>query len=102
MSEQRYCMQSTSGMDVVLKSLISEVNNATNDYGCINVQVALLTSCGSLFQTFGISSSDSSVAQESTDSSQRSHESAPGQNVEGIIGASSKNYFQQFLSCGKE
>ena len=58
--------------------------------------------CFSLFQTFGISSSDSSVAQESTDSSQRSHESAPGQNVEGIIGASSKNYFQQFLSCGKE
>lgn len=53
-------------------------------------------------KTFGISSSDSSVAQESTDSSQRSHESAPGQNVEGIIGASSKNYFQQFLSCGKE
>lgn len=59
-------------------------------------------SYGSLFQTFGISSGDSSVAQQSTDTSQRSHESAPGQNVEGIIGASSKNYFQQFLSCGKE
>ncbi|XP_068676483.1 ran-binding protein 3-like [Montipora capricornis] len=53
-------------------------------------------------KTFGISSSDSSVAQQSTDTSQRSHESAPGQNLEGIIGASSKNYFEEFLSLGKE
>ena len=100
MSEQRHFMQSMCGVDVVFKSFISFISEVNN--GCINVQVPLLTSCGSLFQTFGISSSDSSVAQESTDSSQRSHESAPGQNVEGIIGASSKNYFQQFLSCGKE
>ena len=54
------------------------------------------------FQTLGISSSDSVAAEQSTDTSQRSHESAPGQNVEGIIGASSKNYFAQFLSSGKE
>ena len=53
-------------------------------------------------QTLGISSSDSSSAEHSTDASQRSHESAPGEKEEGIIGASSKNYFDLFLSRGKE
>ena len=67
-----------------------------------NVGLPSKSSPTNIFQTFGISSSDSSVAQQSTDTSQRSHESAPGQNLEGIIGASSKNYFEEFLSRGKE
>ena len=55
-------------------------------------------------QTFGISSNDSSLTEQSacTNTSQRSHELAPGQNKEGIIGASSKNYFAEFLGSGRE
>ena len=55
-------------------------------------------------QTFGISSNDSSVTEQGTctNTSQRSHELAPGQNKEGIIGASSKNYFAEFLGSGRE
>lgn len=47
-------------------------------------------------------SSESSAAEQSTDTSQRSHESAPGEESAGIIGASSKNYFEQFLGGPKE
>ncbi|XP_073227256.1 uncharacterized protein [Porites lutea] len=55
-------------------------------------------------KTFGISSNDSSVTEQGTctNTSQRSHELAPGQNKEGIIGASSKNYFAEFLGSGRE
>ncbi|KAL9950337.1 hypothetical protein ACROYT_G042824 [Oculina patagonica] len=53
-------------------------------------------------KTLGVSSSESSAAEQSTDTSQRSHESAPGEQLAGIIGASSKNYFEQFLCAPKE
>ena len=49
-----------------------------------------------------MSSGESSAAEQSTDTAQRSHESAPGEQLAGIIGASSKNYFEQFLSGPKE
>ena len=49
-----------------------------------------------------MSSGESSTAEQSTDTAQRSHESAPGEQLAGIIGASSKNYFEQFLSGPKE
>lgn len=53
-------------------------------------------------KTFGVSSGESSATEQSTDTSQRSHESAPGEQLAGIIGASSKNYFEQFLTGPKE
>lgn len=53
-------------------------------------------------KTLGVSSSENSVAELNTDASQRSHESAPPEQLAGIIGASSKNYFEQFLFGSKE